>query len=50
VIGQDSDVNLKLANAPEGDKPHFTQFIRTEGTVYAFAPALSTLRDLAKRS
>jgi Dyp-type peroxidase family len=50
VIGEDSDVNLKLANKPEGRKLHFAQFVRTEGTIYAFAPALSTLRDLAQRS
>jgi Dyp-type peroxidase family len=50
VIGQDSDVNLKLDTAPEGKQVHFAQFVRTEGTIYAFAPAISTLRDLAQRS
>ncbi|ONI77164.1 hypothetical protein ALI144C_34345 [Actinosynnema sp. ALI-1.44] len=47
VIGKDSDVNLKLDTKPEGKKLHFAQFVRTEGTVYAFAPSLSTLRRLA---
>jgi Dyp-type peroxidase family len=50
VIGQDSDVNLKLDTLPDGKKLHFAQFVRTEGTIYAFAPAISTLRDLAQRS
>jgi len=50
VIGQDSDVTLKLGTAPEGKQLHFTQFVRTEGTIYAFTPAISTLRDLAQRS
>jgi Dyp-type peroxidase family len=49
VIGQDTDVNLKLDTVPDGKKLHFAQFVRTEGTIYAFAPALSTLRDLAQR-
>jgi hypothetical protein len=49
VIGQDTDVNLKLENLPDGKKLHFAQFVRTEGTTYAFAPALSTLRSLAQR-
>nr|WP_042189989.1 Dyp-type peroxidase [Kibdelosporangium sp. MJ126-NF4]CEL19024.1 Peroxidase [Kibdelosporangium sp. MJ126-NF4]CTQ95174.1 Peroxidase (EC 1.11.1.7) [Kibdelosporangium sp. MJ126-NF4] len=47
VIGKDTDVNLKLDTKPEGKKLHFAQFVRTEGTVYAFAPSLSTLRALA---
>lgn len=49
VIGQDSDVTLKLDTAPDGEQLHFSQFVRTEGTIYAFAPAISTLRDLAQR-
>lgn len=50
VIGQDSDVTLKLDSIPDGKPLHFAQFVRTEGTIYAFAPAISTLRDLAQRS
>ncbi|MCE7008485.1 Dyp-type peroxidase [Kibdelosporangium philippinense] len=49
VIGKDSDITLKLDTKPEGKKLHFAQFVRTEGTIYAFAPALTTLRDLAGR-
>jgi Dyp-type peroxidase family len=49
VIGKDSDVNLTLENQ-EPKKLHFSQFVHTEGTVYAFAPSLSILRDLAQRS
>ncbi len=49
VIGKDTDVTLKLDTKSAGTKLHFAQFVRTEGTVYAFAPSLSTLRDLAGR-
>jgi Dyp-type peroxidase family len=48
VIGKESDVTLKLDSQPEGRKLHFAQFVRTEGTIYAFAPAISTLRNLAQ--
>jgi hypothetical protein len=41
-------VNLKLGTLPDGKKLHFAQFVRTEGTIYAFAPSLSTLRGLAQ--
>lgn len=34
--------------APKTTKLSFGQFVRTEGSVYAFAPSLSTLRDLAQ--
>ncbi|MEV4318656.1 Dyp-type peroxidase [Actinocrispum sp. NPDC049592] len=47
VIGKDSDVTLKLDSKPEGTRLHFAQFVRTEGTIYAFAPSISTLRTLA---
>ncbi|RSM86969.1 hypothetical protein DMH04_12025 [Kibdelosporangium aridum] len=47
--GHGPDATLKLDTKPAGTKLHFAQFVRTEGTVYAFAPSLSTLRDLAGR-
>lgn len=50
VIGKDGEVNLKLDTQPDGKKLGFAQFVRTEGTVYAFTPSISTLVNLASRT
>ena len=51
VIGVDSTDSLVLEGTPASTTTPLTfhQFVRTEGTVYAFVPALSTLRKLAAR-
>jgi Dyp-type peroxidase family len=49
MIGVDSTNSLVLAGTPSSTTTPLTfhQFVRTEGTVYAFVPAISTLRELA---
>ena len=46
VIGVDSDVTLKRDNRPD-QTLHFSRFVRTEGSLYAFAPSIATLTALA---
>ena len=46
VIGTDSDVTLKRDGA-EDARLQFERFVKTEGSLYAFAPSLPTLLSLA---